>query len=112
MRTSKVVIFLSMPTPTSKLEHSYSLYYYLFNSTSNSSTSIPCTMQASSNVSACDAGHPKQCIPADNKISAFSGAASSNSPIFVVFYIFISFLLLSKYFLHFITFFKKSIDIY
>ena len=61
-------------------------------------------MHASSSVSACDAGHPRQCIPASNKMSAFSGAFSNNSPIFVSSCTFLSYLY------YFIIFFQKSID--
>ena len=55
--------------------------YHPFSFDINSSTSIPWTAHASSNVSICDAGHPKQCIPISNKISDFSGAFSNISPI-------------------------------
>ena len=47
-------------------------FYYAFNFSTISSTSIPCTAHASSNVSICEAGHPKQCIPTSSNNSAFS----------------------------------------
>ena len=37
----------------------------------NKSASNPCTIAASSNVSACADGHPKQCIPTSIKTGAF-----------------------------------------
>lgn len=81
-------------------------------------------MHASSSVSACDAGHPRQCIPASNKMSAFSGAFSNNSPIFVsllnsIFLflsqevhmsLFVSSCPFLSYLYYFIIFFQKSID--
>ena len=65
------------------ISYLYSLYP-LFIFSNKSSTSIPWTSHASSIVSACDAGQPNQCIPDSINISAFSGAISNNSPIFVV----------------------------
>ena len=60
---------------------------YLFNFSTTSFTSIPCTAHASSNVSICEAGHPKQCIPTSSNNSAFSGAFSNISPIVVSLFI-------------------------
>ena len=84
--------------------------FYAFNFSINSSTSIPCTSHASSIVSSCEAGHPRQCIPASNNIFAFSGAIFNKSPIFVVFFFFL-FPPLKNFFIQFLNilsyFFKK-----
>ena len=79
---------------------------YLFNFSTTSFTSIPCTAHASSNVSICEAGHPKQCIPTSSNNSAFSGAFSNISPI-VVSYILLFYFINFGIFLLLSYFFKK-----
>ena len=51
----------------------------------NSSTAIPCTMAASSSVSPCAEGHPRQCIPISISTGAMSGLIRNASPIVVSF---------------------------
>ncbi len=55
-----------------------------FNFSTSKSTSMPCTIAASSRDSICEAGQPRQCIPISIKMLSAPGKICSNSPILVV----------------------------